>query len=396
MAKVAILGFGREGQSLFKFLNNPDVVVLDKKTDRNYLANLSSFDVVYRSPGVPYNLSEIQTAIKNGVKFSSATKLFFERALPVLRRGSGKIIGVTGTKGKGTTSTLIAQILKNSHQKVLLAGNIGISPLEILPKLDKNSLVVLELSSFQLQDLENSPQVAVITEIFPDHLDVHKNIKEYLDAKANICRYQKKSDPVFYFAGNRPAAKIVAQGSGKMIAVSAPDNLTKNHLLAAAVARHLSCSEKIIQSTLKNFNGLKHRLERLGAVKGIEFYNDSASTNPQTTAKAVSSFEKSLVLIAGGKDKNLDYAPLAKAIKASRSVLQVLLFGENKNKIFEAIAGAGVPVRLCRDLEAAVAEAVQKRPEIVLFSPGAASFDMFKDYADRGERFKNIVRSLSI
>src|SRR3989344_934454 len=133
MAKVAILGFGREGQSLFKFLNNPDVVVLDKKTDRNYLANLSSFDVVYRSPGVPYNLSEIQTAIKNGVKFSSATKLFFERALPVLRRGSGKIIGVTGTKGKGTTSTLIAQILKNSHQKVLLAGDIGLLPLGNFP-----------------------------------------------------------------------------------------------------------------------------------------------------------------------------------------------------------------------------------------------------------------------
>mgnify|MGYP001559976176 CR=1 FL=1 len=396
MTRIAILGFGREGQSLFKFLKNPDVTVLDKKTDRNYLGNLSSFDIVYRSPGVPYNLPEIQAAIKKGVKFSSATKLFFERALPILQRGSGKIIGVTGTKGKGTTATLITQILKKTRQKVLLAGNIGIPPMEIFPQLDKNSLVVLELSSFQLQDLESSPQVAVITEIFPDHLDTHKNLKEYLNAKTNICRYQKKSDSAFYFADNRPAARIATQSSGKKIAVSAPDNLTKNHLLAAAVARHFGCSEKIIQNTIKSFNGLEHRLERVGVTNGIEFYNDSASTNPQTTAKAVSSFEKTLVLIAGGKDKNLNYAPLTKAIRTSRSVIQVFLFGENQNKIFEAIAGAGVPVKICRDLEAAVAEAVQKHPEIVLFSPGAASFDMFKNYEDRGERFKNIVRSLSI
>ena len=178
--KIAILGFGREGQSVFKFIKkdkeykNSEFFILDKnkntKTPKNvkcylgedYLKNLKEFDTVFRSPGVPYNLTEIQRAISKGVIFKSVTSLFFERA-------KGRIIGVTGTKGKGTTSTLLYKILKNCGHDVYLAGNIGKPAIEILPKLKKNSITILELSSFQLQDLKKSPQISLLLDIFPDH-----------------------------------------------------------------------------------------------------------------------------------------------------------------------------------------------------------------------------------
>lgn len=409
--KIAILGFGREGKSLLRFLKKSpkykeaEIEILDQKDGPDYLKSLSRFDLAFRSPGVPYNLPEIQSAIKNGVAFSSLTKLFFDLcAVP--------IIGVTGTKGKGTTSTLIYQILKRVGRKVLLAGNIGKPALEILPKIDKNTSVILELSSFQLQDLRKSPQVAVITELFPDHMDIHKNMAEYLGAKTNICRHQKKSDVVFYFANNKLSGEMAFESIGKKIAVVAPDTLEKNRVLASTVARYLGCPENIIQKTLKKFRGLEHRLEFVREINGIRFYNDSASTNPQTTAAAISSLatnnslagQAQLILIAGGKDKNLDYQPLADAIQKSGQVKLVVLIGENKEKIKQALPHAEAPLMDAKRLELAVKAAYEKAKSLsnqvtnslitILFSPGAASFDMFKDYADRGEKYKKAVHAL--
>ena len=182
MKKIAILGFGREGKAVLRFLKKQglrNVTILDKKFDKNYLKNLEDFNVIYRSPGVPYNLKEIQKAVKAGVKFTSATDLFFKNA-------KGLIIGVTGTKGKGTTSTLIYKILASAGKDVYLAGNIRKPAIDILPKLKKNSVTVLELSSFQLQDLKQSPHIAVALDMFPDHMDAHKNLKEYFEAKSSI------------------------------------------------------------------------------------------------------------------------------------------------------------------------------------------------------------------
>ena len=201
---IAILGFGREGKSTLKFLKkspsfkNAQISVLDKKTGKNYLKKLLNFDFVFRSPGVPYNLPEIQKAIKNGVKFSSATALFFDETK---KRKNVKIIGITGTKGKGTTSTLLYKILKACGKprtrasslrgrNVLLAGNIGKSPLDLIPKLKNNSIIILELSSFQLQDLKKSPDIAIILNIFPDHMDSHKTFSEYINAKSSISKFQ--------------------------------------------------------------------------------------------------------------------------------------------------------------------------------------------------------------
>ena len=412
MVKVAILGLGREGRAVLRFFKkrNPTtkIAVLDRKFDKNYLNNLQDFDVIYRSPGVPYNLKEVQKAIRTGVTFTSATDLFFKNA-------KGLVIGVTGTKGKGTTSTLIYKILKNAGKDAYLAGNIGKPAIDILPKLKKSSITVLELSSFQLQDLKQSPHIAVVLDMFPDHMDAHKNLKEYFEAKSSIARYQTKKDRVFYAASNKYTQNIADKSRGEKIAVNIktfklfkPDDLKvrgehnfKNAATVATVALELGINEKTILKTVKNYRGLPYRLELIRVIKGVKIYNDSASTNPMTTAAAIKSFKENNVLMMGGKDKGLDYKPVAQALKNSSTKL-VVLFGENKKKISKAINKSGVPIKLAKDLKTAIELAYEEAESyklkatsfIILFSPGAASFDMFVDYKDRGKKFNEIVKKL--
>lgn len=388
-------------KSLKKF-RSASISILDKKLDKNYLNSLSDFEIVFRSPGVPFNLPQIQSALKNGVKFSSVTKLFFEHC-------PAHIIGVTGTKGKGTTATLLYKILKESGFDAYLAGNIGVPAIEILPKLSKKSIVVLELSSFQLQDLNKSPSLAVIVDIFPDHLDSHKNFEEYLKAKSNISCHQKSSDAVLYFSDNRWSKKLAEKSPAVKIGINGnPFGLKKNFVMAAAAAKYLNCPWTTIAETIKKFKGLEHRMELIRKKNNVEFYNDSASTNPHTTKIAVESLtkhEKPIILIAGGKDKNLDYGPLAKIAEQSKNLKYIALFGENSLKIKNTLSKMERPeskIQICENLESAVKNAYEKaltfsdgnnRP-IVLFSPGSASFDMFKNYQDRGKKFKEIVNSL--
>ena len=428
--KIAILGFGREGKSLLKFLkrkkSKASIKILDRKFDKNYLKNLDKFDLIFRSPGVPYNLPEIQKAIKLGVKFPSSTQLFFTEAEKI----GCRIIGITGTKGKGTTATLLYKILKAYDKPVYLAGNIGKPAIEILPKLKKNSIVILELSSFQLQDLEKSPDIAVILDIFPDHLDMHKNLREYFDAKTNIAKYQKKTDKIFYFADNKYSKWISQKSHGKKITVSVknsklfkPDDLKmpgehnfKNAVMAASVALSLGCQKEKIIKIVKNFRGNEHRLELVRIIKipakqhsnilqnvRMLFYNDSASTNPQTAVAAIKAFKEQKILISGGKDKRLNYSPLTKALKNSKIKL-VILFGENKKKIKRQIAKSKVQIVLVKDLKSSVQLAYKKAKKLInqlpnqsitiVFSPASASFDMFKDYAERGKIFKQLISKL--
>ncbi len=429
--KIAILGFAREGRSVLEFLKKDkefkgaEIFIVDKKSTiklprgyraqlgKNYLKHLEEFDVIFRSPGIPYLLPEIQKAKKQGVEISSATNLFFERC-------PGMIIGITGTKGKGTTSTLLFKILKASGKKVFLAGNIGKPALDILPKIDKKSIVIFELSSFQLQDLKKSPHIAAVLDIFPDHLDAHKNLEEYYDAKANIGRYQKSGDKIFFFKNSALSNKVAGQGKGKKIAVDEksfklfpPNDLFvkgshnfKNAVVAATIAKNLGVPEKIILKSVFKFKGTEHRIELARKIikngKTIYFYNDSASTNPQTAAAAIKAFpNENKILIAGGQDKNLDYKPLAEALKNSKTNL-VILFGENKNKIRKAINRSGVPVKVVKTMKEAVMTAYRQATNYqlltancnILLSPAATSFDMFENYADRGKKFKKIVKQL--
>ncbi len=430
--KVAIIGLGREGLAILNFIKkqkefkNFEIWVLDKSTKvklpkgvkgqigENYLDNLEHFEYIFRSPGFHYMEPRLQKAIKAGVKVSSATKLFFDYAK---KKHPLKIIGVTGTKGKGTTSTLIYKILKGSGKKVFLAGNIGTPALNILSKIDKKSYVILELSSFQLQDLHTSPDIAVVLEMFPDHQDAHKNLKEYYSAKANITRHQGAEDQVFFF-GDQKQSKVTGMfGAGKKNPVLPqdfnmfdPSELTirgahnyRNVVMATLVSLALKVPKEKIIKSVKNFTGLEHRMEFVCKQDSISFFDDSASTNPHTTAAALRSFDnRNIVLIAGGVDKGLGYLPVYREISAlfkRHEIKSVVLIGENKNKIRAAIEKTPVRIMEAETLEEAVEAAFKDLKSthgegVVLFSPGAASFDMFLNYADRGEKFRKIARQI--
>ena len=333
--KVAVLGLGIEGSDAVKYLLSMGarVSLFDQKPESEIdfggikknslnlylgpkynLKLLKDFDAVVRSPGVYRYLPEIVDAEKSGTEITSPIKIFFEEC-------PGKIIGVTGTKGKGTTSTLIYETLKSDSRDVYLAGNIGKPYLELLPRLDKESIVILEMSSFQLIDMNVSPNIAVVLNITADHMDWHKDIEEYVNAKKNIVLFQKPSDfavineeydvprnfaesiksKIIFFSKNKLDSKFKTK-----LLLRGEHNL-ENIAAAVAVAKILKVDEKKIGKVIRNFKGLEHRLELVGSVKGIAFYNDSFATGPQPTIAAIKSFTEPETLILGGSDKGLDY-----------------------------------------------------------------------------------------
>ncbi|MEK7503336.1 MAG: UDP-N-acetylmuramoyl-L-alanine--D-glutamate ligase [Patescibacteria group bacterium] len=384
--KIAILGFGLEGESASEFLKikypKAQIEIRDKKFGENYLQGLDKFNLIVRSPGIKYLTPEIQKAKKRGVEISSPTKLFFKFK-------KGTIIGVTGTKGKGTTSTFIYSILKKSGKDVYLAGNIGYPALDILPKLNKDSVAVLELSSFQLQDLVYSPEVAVVLGIAPDHLDSHKNMREYVAAKSNIALHQKKNNAVFFIKNDKYSKWISQKSCGQKFAI----DTSENSEIASCVARFLGCKEKHIKSAIKNFPGLRQHQEFIKEISGVRFYNDSASTNPVSTAYAIDILTPE-ILIAGGKTKGFSYSWLRKTI-TQKSPKKIILFGENKYEIKKAL-GEKVSVKIVDNLSEAVRFSYEfaERGDVILFSPGSASFDQFKNSKERGEEFNKLVREL--
>lgn len=407
--KVAILGYGMEGRDAEAFFKKQgaEITILDQKFGKNYLDGLEKFDLIVRSPGVYRYLPEIVAAEKSGVKISSAIKLFFENC-------PAKIIGVTGTKGKGTTATLIYQILKKAGKDVFLAGNIGKPYLELLPQLKKESFVVLELSSFQLIDLETSPDIAVILNITLDHMDWHESKKEYVDAKKNIVYFQKKTDFAVVNADYQTAKSFARETQAKVIFFgksTLPEKYKRNLLLqgehnlenvaaAVSVAKILKIANDKIISVLTSFKGLEHRLELVATVNGVSFYNDSFATGPQPTIAAIKSFSESLTVILGGSEKGLDYAELGKVVAKSKNTKNAIIIGLVGPKIKKAITAAGFEGKIIDlgassiDLIVQKAFAVTPKGGVVLLSPAAASFDMFANYKDRGNQFKQAVQNL--
>ncbi|MBI2100626.1 MAG: UDP-N-acetylmuramoyl-L-alanine--D-glutamate ligase [Candidatus Vogelbacteria bacterium] len=407
--RLAILGFGREGKSVLKFLRRAPpyrgakIFILDQKLDKNYLKDLARFDLIFRSPGVPHNLPALVKARKRGVKFSSATKLFFEHC-------PSPIIGITGTKGKGTVATLLYKILRAAGKKTYLVGNIGRAALDCLPRLTKQALVVFELSSFQLQGLDISPSVAVMLDIFPDHQDSHFSLREYYAAKGNIARYQNPADTVFFFSNSPRARHTARQSRGRKIPVNpksfklfSPGALPllgrhnfRNAVMTAIVASKLGIPSSIITKVVKRFRGLPHRLQLVRRIGQTSFYDDSAATNPRAAAAALEAFAgKPLALIAGGRGKRLDYAPLAAAIKHSET-RAVLLFGQDRKVLARALRQTGVKVISVATLPQAVRKISRFISEVtvVLLSPGTTSLDQFRDYIARGDKFQELVRRL--
>lgn len=438
--KVAILGFSREGQSILKFVKTAkhykkaEITILDKNPEikaprgvkliagPDYLSHIQNFNLIFRSPGVPFMRAEIQRAIRHGRTCSSSTAAFFEE----LRKNKKRplIVGVTGTKGKGTTSTLIYECLKAAKINAVLAGNMGKPMLDYLPVAKKAKVVVLELSSFQLQDIKYSPDIAVVLPVTPDHMDAHQSLIEYYTAKAQIAAHQDRNGALFYLPDNVPSSEIARQSIGKKTLID-PDmfRLFKqsdlkipgrhnfaNAVMATAVARALGCSDEAIVKAVTGFKGLPYRLQLSREVKldgkaAVRFYNDSAGTTPETAAAAVRAFSDPAILIAGGKDKNLDYGGLKNALMRS-STFAVVLFGENREKILNQLHGVSQQVEIKSGTLAAVVQAAYTlakaksrelgRPVNVLFSPASASFDMFKDWYDRSVQFDACVNKLKL
>ena len=409
--KILLLGYGKEGQAVENyFKKHHQDVKIDIWQDFNpselKQRDYSSYDIIFRSPSVPPIDRET----------SSVTKYFFEHC-------PCPIIGVTATKGKGTTCSFIKALLDAHGEDAYLVGNIGEPAINVLDQLKPSSVVVYEMSSFQLWDLKTSPHISVIGTIEPDHLNVHKDYEEYKSAKANICRYQTSQDFCIYYQDN-PDSVAIAEKCQEASKFSYPFNIpedvkaaiklpgehnVRNAIAAiAAVAFYLNISpdeylreyQTEIETGLSSFKGLPHRLEFVREVDDVKFYDDNFSTNPASTRVAIEAFPSQTVIpIIGGLDKtNYEDLPEIYEILNTKTVdiPTIVLMGESGHELFKRYQDERFV--LTESLEEAIKKAYEEakkhKNSIVLMSPSAASFDMFKNVYDRGDQFKNLVSLL--
>lgn len=432
--KIAILGFGLENQALVCFLikkkvncrisilNATDNVkplinemvkkgqnrtIISRRIGAGYDHDLIDFDIISRVAGYPLSNKELQKAIRAGIEVTSPTKLFFELC------PTKKIIGVTGTKGKGTTASLIVAILKAAKKKVFFGGNIGIAMFSFLDKIGGDDHVVLELSSFQLEDLEKSPHIAVVTNFSKDHLkpadpnnpNCHKTMKRYWHAKENIFSHQKRGD---YFVANEKLEKEIGRSQlrGKMILFSKSDlksglvgeHNKENVAAAVAVANILKIKDEIIRRAVSKFRGLEYRIEFVAEKGGAKYYNDTFATTPEAAITAIKSFDDPIILLAGGADKGSSFKEMAKLI--IKKVKHLILFtGLGSDRLWQELHRAGFNrEEISRaDSMGAAFKAIRKRAkagDIVLLSTGCASFGSFRNYKERGRLFNEEVAKL--
>lgn len=443
--KIAIIGYGLEGQAALEYWQSPDnqITVCDQKskltlpagvqlqTGNDYLANLDRFDLIVRSPGIrPELISLANPNVNLAAKITSVTNEFYKVS------PTNNIIGVTGTKGKGTTSTLIYQILKAAGKTVYLGGNIGLPALSLLQEqITSKDWVVLEQSSFQLCDQAYSPHIAVCLIVVPEHLNWHANMDDYRAAKARLFSHQKANDIAIFnrlnknsqtiaahtkaktvisyevpAAGEQPSARTgvyVADGSifaNQQYVCSVQDvaligyhNLQNVCAAIAATWDVIDQQAEVITTVVRSFKGLPHRLEFVAEHNKVRYYDDSFGTTPETAMVAIQTFAEPKVVILGGADKKVDFTELAKTVVTS-NVRAVVLIGETGPAIGRALAEVGYTK---------IFNGGQKMPEIVnvahhhaqpgdvvLLSTGCASFGLFNDYKDRGNQFKQAVTAL--
>ncbi len=419
---------GNEWEGILQKLHRRQIpLVLGKEID---MLSFKGFDVIVRSPGVSLH----QDYLKHfrGV-ISSQTKLFFDNC-------PAKIIGVTGTKGKGTTSTLIYEMLKKAEKDAYLGGNIGLPPISFLDILNTQSIVVLEMSSFQLEDLSKSPQVSVMLMVTQEHLDAfgnqnyHKDVKDYVDAKRNILRFQTTDDMAILnmdYASTRESAEVTSAqvawvsrykpvGNGCFVAnntvilrsggqetgvigtgdILLPGSHNLENVCAALMAAYyVGVSLGDITFVLKTFKGLEHRLELVGEVNEVRYYDDSFSTVPETAAAAILAFQSPEILILGGSSKRSNFTDLGKAIDNMTNVKAIIGIGTEWPKIKSKIKKKKSKILIIeglKDMKSIIKKchSIAAPGDVVLLSPACASFDMFANYKDRGDQFKKQVKNL--
>ena len=388
-----------------------------------YLNNLSG-DMIFKTPGMRYDVPELLKAKENGSIVTSEMEVFFEVC-------PSHIIAVTGSDGKTTTTTLIHKMMTDAGYKTWLGGNIGNPLLTDTEKMKENDWVILELSSFQLHTMRKSPEIAVITNISPNHLDMHKDYKEYIDAKKNIMLYQNEGDTLIVNADNQVTADIGKSANGAvkyfsrngMADVYLDGNIIKrgiveilnikdikipgmhnveNYMAAIAAVSGL-VSKDVIVNVAKTFGGVEHRIELVRTLDGVKYYNSSIDSSPNRTINTLRVFPNKVIMIAGGKDKGIPYDEIGPALAEHVKVL--ILIGATSDKIQEALdaeinkTGNGKDIEVIRatSYEDAVNTARSKAHEgdVVLLSPASTSFDMFRNFEERGNLFKKMVNELN-
>lgn len=446
--KVAVIGLGVSNIPLIDYLKEKqakvivfddrekekiDINIINKVNEygfefyfgKNNLDNLQGFDLIFRSPSCLPTKTELIAEKQRGAIITTEIE-------QLMKMAPCKIIGITGSDGKTTTTSITYEILKNAGYNVYLGGNIGIPLFTKLNEINPEDLIVLELSSFQLMEMEISPEISAITNITPNHLNIHKDYEEYIEAKKNIFANQKESGIIVLNADNELTNACKNEANGKIKMFSSKQKLENGYIVEDGIIkkcedgirRHiintedvrlkgihnfenictaLALTESLVDTdnaveTIKQFSGVHHRLEFVRKLDGVEWYNDSASTSPTRGISALKSFEgKEIILIAGGADKNLDYTPLGKHIVDS--VKSLILIGQTAPKIYGAVKkeleaqNKQLDIHMCETFVQSLelAKRIAKSGQIVLFSPASTSFDMFKDMYDRGDKFKEIV-----
>ena len=450
--KVAVIGLGVSNLPLIDYLYKlkAQVTVFDKTdikdvdeslarkiTDygmgmsfgENYLDELVGFDIIFRSPSCLPTTPQLMAEAERGAIITTEVEM-------VIELSPCKVIGVTGSDGKTTTTTLISEILKSKDYNVFLGGNIGTPLFTKISEMTPDDIVVLELSSFQLMGMKISPQIAVITNITPNHLDKHTDMEEYINAKKNIFKYQDENGLLVLNYDNEITKSFETEAPGKVVFFSSKNKLSdgyivdenkikycqnglRSHILdtkemllrgthnfenaaAAIIATKDLVDTKIACDAISTFPGVEHRLELvLETQNRIKWYNDSVSSSPTRTIAGLNAFAfRNIILIAGGYDKNLDYTPLAKPIVENCKAL--ILLGATSDKIENAVKielkkqNKKLDIYKCTDLMQTVeiAKEISIQGDIVLFSPASASFDMFKNFAERGNIFKKYVNEI--
>lgn len=420
---VCILGFGKEGKSMLSALEKHaptcEVTIADqnekiegtskhwKQVGTGWLENLGKFDVLIKSPGIPPK--EIPDAVHE--KMTTPTNIFLDEVKAI----GATVIGVTGSKGKSTTTSLIYHVLESAKKPAVLCGNIGVPALDTLEKITKESIVVMEMSSYQLMDCTQSPHIAVLTSFFPEHLDYHGSIEDYWNAKANIVRFQAADDLTFFNADNEDTILMAALSKGEKIPFSyeeCPLPLSETMLIgdhnrsnisaAYQVAQHLGVDKQTCLGAFKSFTPLPHRLQSLGVHHGIHWIDDAISTTPDSTIAGLQALGADVAtIILGGTDRGLAFDILADEIVHHTEVSTVILF-----------PGTGPKIRSCMEesmnkkvdrkitltdadsMELAVKIAKEYTPQgkICLLSTASPSYNMFKNFEEKGETFAEEIR----
>ncbi len=443
--RVAVIGLGVSNTPLVERLLDAgvDVLACDKRRREefnglieslecrgleaalgpDYLDHLEGADVIFRTPGLRPDVPQIARAVEAGAVLTSEMEAFLSLC-------PCRIIAVTGSDGKTTTTTIIAGMLKAAGYRTFVGGNIGNPLLCRVDEIRPDDMVVLELSSFQLLTMKQSPSIAVITNLAPNHLDVHKDMEEYVAAKRNIFAYQDACDKLVLNADNEITAGFAREARGQVTLFSRKKPLEQgvylkdgmvmycgrpvlhqedirlpglhnleNYMAAIAVVEEL-VPDEVIRDFARTFNGVEHRIELVRELDGVRWYNDSIASSPSRTIAGLRSFQDKVILIAGGYDKHIPYDELGPEVV--KSVKTLLLTGDTAEKIKAAVLAApgyepGAPgIVDCADLREAVerARALAEPGDVVILSPASASFDRFKNFMERGNAFKDLVNAL--